>query len=196
MTSAIELLPPGILSTWKAVVGRKCGECSLCCKILPVQDANLDKAHGVRCKHQRRGGCKVYAFRPQKCAQWSCGWLLGIGVDGLSRPDRAGYIIDPVADYTTVSWSGRAPFDLPAVVVWTEDRESWMHDEELKKFFVRWAEQGFSAIVRYSPTLAVCVFPPPLTDGGWIITDPVETKVPLEDAARKFARVAAAMGKK
>ena len=69
---------------------RRCGDCQLCCKLLPV--GALGKAAGERCRHQRHHkGCAVYRKRgfPSECGAWSCRWLVEDDTADLSRP-RAG----------------------------------------------------------------------------------------------------------
>lgn len=57
---------------------RQCGDCQLCCKLLPVQ--SLGKEAGQRCKHQRHSkGCAVYAQLERvspECRLWNCRWLV------------------------------------------------------------------------------------------------------------------------
>jgi len=54
---------------------RQCGECSLCCKAVAVQD--LNKPAGQWCAHFSRGhGCTIYSDRPQSCRAFNCHWLL------------------------------------------------------------------------------------------------------------------------
>lgn len=54
---------------------RSCGACSLCCKLLPI--AALEKPHDRWCLHCRpgRGGCAIYAARPETCRDFDCLWL-------------------------------------------------------------------------------------------------------------------------
>src|SRR5258708_5844522 len=55
---------------------RTCGECSLCCKLLPID--LLDKQANLWCQHCKPGnGCSIYNARPQVCRDYHCGWLLG-----------------------------------------------------------------------------------------------------------------------
>jgi hypothetical protein len=71
--------------------GRRCGECSLCCKVAIVPE--LQKAGGAWCSHakpgQREGGCTVYGSdrRPAVCGRFSCAWLEGVMPEPM-RPDR------------------------------------------------------------------------------------------------------------
>lgn len=111
---------------------RQCGNCQLCCKLLPMRKddsrkganaaalmiengmATIDeframalefnKPAGARCPHQCHGkGCRIYPQRPFGCRMWSCRWLLNDGTNALPRPDRAHYVIDMMPDYLTAT---------------------------------------------------------------------------------------------
>src|SRR5215471_20912157 len=79
---------------------RKCGQCTLCCKLLPVREVN--KAANTKCRHQSTAkGCAVYRKPgrfPLSCAAWSCQWLTEAHTAKLKRPDRSGYVIDMMPD--------------------------------------------------------------------------------------------------
>ena len=73
---------------------RACGECSLCCEVLRVDD--LRKLGGIACIHQRaEGGCGIHAERPGICRAYRCLWLRG-GLEERDRPDRLGAVLDVV----------------------------------------------------------------------------------------------------
>jgi hypothetical protein len=78
------------------LANRQCGECTLCCKLMGVEE--LDKAGGTYCQHCRVGnGCNIYPTRPSSCATWHCGWLdplcaVLLPSDDL-RPDRCGFVV-------------------------------------------------------------------------------------------------------
>ena len=56
------------------VRGRECGACTLCCKLLAIEE--LGKAHGDWCNHCQVGvGCKIYNQRPSECRKFDCGYL-------------------------------------------------------------------------------------------------------------------------
>ena len=58
------------------LMNRHCGGCTLCCKLIPVEE--LHKAAGQRCKHQITGkGCRIYERRPTSCREWTCLWIKG-----------------------------------------------------------------------------------------------------------------------
>ncbi len=76
---------------------RACGECSLCCTLLRVDE--LDKLGGIPCVHQDVGekGCSIHAERPEICRAYRCLWLSG-GLEEGDRPDRLGAVLDVVAE--------------------------------------------------------------------------------------------------
>lgn len=76
----------------KPASGRFCGECSLCCTLLRVDE--LAKLGGTPCVHQRpEGGCEIHARRPGICRRYRCLWLQG-GLEQDDRPDRLGAVLD------------------------------------------------------------------------------------------------------
>ena len=71
---------------------RECGPCSLCCRVLRVDE--LKKLGGVLCQHQlAKGGCGIHESRPGICRAYRCLWLQG-GLEDADRPDRLGAIVD------------------------------------------------------------------------------------------------------
>jgi len=74
---------------------RACGECTLCCTLLRVDE--LKKLGGTRCRELRTApappGCGIHGTRPAICRAYSCLWLSG-GLDETDRPDRLGAVLD------------------------------------------------------------------------------------------------------
>ena len=68
---------------------RSCGSCSLCCKLLVIDE--LDKPPDTWCPHCKpgRGGCSIYADRPPSCRLFRCGWLDSKGSVGDEWIPRA-----------------------------------------------------------------------------------------------------------
>jgi hypothetical protein len=64
------------METTPAIVkGRQCGTCTLCCKVMTVQEIN--KPNGQWCPHCLKGrGCGIYSDRPNECRTFHCGYLL------------------------------------------------------------------------------------------------------------------------
>jgi len=71
---------------------RKCGTCSLCCKLLYISE--LNKPIDKWCGHCRpgRGGCTIYADRPVNCRTFVCHWLAG-HTDDLWYPARCKMVL-------------------------------------------------------------------------------------------------------
>jgi hypothetical protein len=64
-----------VQETASIVPGRKCGVCSLCCKVLEISE--IGKPVGKWCDHcaPGKGGCKIYDRRPAECQTFHCAWL-------------------------------------------------------------------------------------------------------------------------
>ncbi|MBA4012602.1 MAG: zinc/iron-chelating domain-containing protein [Phenylobacterium sp.] len=73
-------------------MGKSCGECGMCCKLLAIQA--LDKPAGAWCGHfKRAAGCGVYEDRPPACRGFICLWLDSEKLDEAWRPDRAKFLM-------------------------------------------------------------------------------------------------------
>ena len=129
---------------------RECGDCQLCCKLLPIPpdqgeritrtavamvDAGFMTAReaatmapefakpaGARCPHQRHHkGCSIYATRPFSCRVWNCRWLVSDDTADLRRPDRSHYVIDIMPDVVRLAPNdGTPPSDVPVIQVWVD----------------------------------------------------------------------------
>jgi hypothetical protein len=150
--------------------GRGCGGCTLCCKLVPVP--TIGKEAGKKCQNQRHGkGCTIYANRPFACRSWSCRWLADPETQGMSRPDRAHYVIDCTWDYITLRpEDGSAPTNLAVIQVWVDPafRDAYKAPE-LRAYMERVAIKHRAAcIVRWSRNEAIVVFAPCLnSEGVW-----------------------------
>lgn len=144
---------------------RKCGDCQLCCKLLPVQE--LGKPANQKCQHQKFGvGCAIYQRCPRSCRLWSCQWLMGgEHTDTLRRPDRGRYVIDIIPEFITVRHHDGGPeTKVPVVQVWLDPKypDAW-RDPGLLAYLDQRARQGFAALVRTSSHQASVLWPPRLT---------------------------------
>jgi hypothetical protein len=139
---------------------RKCGDCQLCCKLLPVPD--VGKPASTRCNHQRHGkGCTIYATRPKSCRLWSCAWLEGDATD-LPRPDRAHYVIDVLADYIELQDDKRGEkTKFPVAVIWVDPAyPKAHHDPKLLRYLDGLFDRGILGLVRFNSRDAVVMIPP------------------------------------
>ena len=76
-----------------------CGQCSLCCKLLGIEE--IEKPPGVWCQHCTPGtGCMIHeqASFPMDCHSYACLWRQakdeGNPLPDELRPDRSKVIID------------------------------------------------------------------------------------------------------
>ena len=147
---------------------RECGDCQLCCKLLPVKA--VQKSAGERCRHQRTGkGCMVYhqlARVSPECRLWSCRWLVGDDTPDLSRPDRSHYVIDLMPDFVTIrnDETGEAKH-VQVVQIWVDPGYPDAHrDPALRAYLERRAGQNIIALVRWDNVRAMAIFPPALSE--------------------------------
>jgi uncharacterized cysteine cluster protein YcgN (CxxCxxCC family) len=79
--------------TVSLVPGRRCGDCSLCCKLIRV-DA-FTKAPGIWCTHcaPGNGGCRIYDNRPAECRDFHCAWLASPSLGEEWRPSRCKLVL-------------------------------------------------------------------------------------------------------
>lgn len=153
---------------------RKCGDCQLCCKLVPVK--SLGKAAGERCKHQSRSkGCKIYDRRPNCCRLWSCAWQAESDADAmdLRRPDRTHYVIDCMPDFIEVQYHyENKTRKIPCIQIWIDPKYPKAYeDPALLAFLKRRGENGYIGVIRLNGRDAFVLWPPAMTtDGRWQIS--------------------------
>jgi hypothetical protein len=173
---------------------RRCGECTLCCRLLPVR--TLNKPANQRCKHQRHTGCMVYNRRPwdlayqiaveemrkigldaahnetmpPECAMWNCRWLVNDDTGDLSRPDRSHYVVDLMPDFVTgVHNDTGEKTNIEVIQIWVDPKHPDAHkDPDLRRYLERRALEGKVALIRFNERDAFTLIPPSLAaDGAW-----------------------------
>ncbi len=76
------------------VPNRECGECSACCEVLLVDEADLQKLPGVQCPNCRpQGGCAIHDIRPAICRGFFCAWRSLPHLAPEWRPDKSGILV-------------------------------------------------------------------------------------------------------
>lgn len=82
------------------VPNRECGECTICCKVLVIDEPDLQKLPGITCPNCKAGaGCQIYDTRPAVCRGFFCGWRVLPELREDWRPDRSGIIIRMMKEY-------------------------------------------------------------------------------------------------
>lgn len=165
---------------------RRCGTCSLCCKLLPVKAVH--KAGGVRCRHQRFGGCKVYdrlEMVSPECRLWNCAWLGGVA-GAIGRPDHSHIVIDIMPDFVTLHQNDGRQLTMPAVQVWIDPKHREAHRNPALRAYLdqRGRDDGACAIIRFGPVEGFVLFPPSLTGAGWH-----EDHTPPNERSHSFAEI-------
>jgi hypothetical protein len=80
--------------TDKLVPGRTCGSCNVCCVALTIDDKDLQKVQGYKCRNTLPDkGCAIYESRPDTCRTFFCGWRLLKWVREPLRPDLSGVLV-------------------------------------------------------------------------------------------------------
>lgn len=146
---------------------RTCGDCQLCCRLLPVVD--LGKPASTRCQHQCRKGCAIYAHKPISCEAWSCLWLQGD--DTGPRPDRAHLCVDPMPDF--VVRIDDLTGERTKIGVWQVWCDPQHRDAHRAPAFRAWVYHqantvGMLVLIRYGSREGFLLVAPALPDGEWI----------------------------
>lgn len=75
-----------------AIPGKSCGTCTLCCKVLEIDE--LQKKAGVWCADcLPNHGCAIYSRRPDVCRDYECLWLTERSLPQTLKPERTGTIL-------------------------------------------------------------------------------------------------------
>jgi hypothetical protein len=83
-------------------MGRRCGTCTLCCKLLAVQE--LAKPAHTACTHCIAGqGCQIYDARPKQCRLFNCHFLENPKLAEEWRPSKSHIVLVRSPDGQRVS---------------------------------------------------------------------------------------------
>lgn len=153
---------------------RACGDCQLCCKLLPIPA--LNKPAGRKCQFQRHHkGCIVHgtAQQPSACRLWFCRWLINDDAANLPRPDRAHYVIDMMPDELAITddQTGKR-HSFTAIQVWVDPDypDAWRDDDAFFAWVKGKGKQGFPILLRNGTREASGIFTPDVSPTGeWII---------------------------
>lgn len=76
---------------------KACGDCTLCCKIMAIEE--LAKPMGSWCEHCRPGrGCLIYADRPTECQAFGCLWLVNDLLGPRWKPSKSRFVLTTSED--------------------------------------------------------------------------------------------------
>lgn len=155
---------------------RVCGDCQLCCKLLPVKA--MDKKANTRCKQQKPGvGCAVYrSGLPFECKVWTCKWLHGGDTAWLRRPDHSHYVIDIMPDVIRAVTKDGEVDEWTVLQIWVDpDHPDAHRDPALRAYLARVAERDrMPAVVRNGNASAFLLVPASLTEDGEWLEQPIQ----------------------
>jgi len=78
-------------------LGKACGDCTLCCKVMAIEE--LAKPVGSWCPHCRPGrGCRIYPDRPGECRSFRCLWLVNDLLDQHWKPSKSRFVLTTSED--------------------------------------------------------------------------------------------------
>jgi hypothetical protein len=159
---------------------RRCGDCQLCCRLLPIKDGHLidgrptpgffHKPANTKCKHQKFGvGCAIYSRRPFACQAFSCRWLTNEDTADQQRPDRAHCVIDPMPDAIEIMDNDTGiQSSIQVLQIWVDPRHRYAYREEpMRSYIERQGKQGLASLIRWSSSEGVVVFPASITGNVW-----------------------------
>jgi hypothetical protein len=74
------------------MTARACGDCSLCCKVMTIEE--LGKPARSWCPHCAPGqGCRVYDRRPAECRTFNCLWLTDTRFGQHWKPNKSKLVL-------------------------------------------------------------------------------------------------------
>ena len=117
---------------------RDCRECSLCCRILGVDE--IEKPQNVWCRHCDVGrGCKLYDSRPEECRSFFCGYLTLPMVDEKWFPARSRMVVYPAPEGNRLT----VHVDPKRPDAWKQEP----HHSELRRWARHVADRDFQVLV-------------------------------------------------
>ena len=170
---------------------RECGECQLCCKLLPV--VSLNKVANQKCEFQKfHKGCTVYRTKkmPIECHVWSCRWITSQLPDNMARPDRVHFVVDTMPDNIVIQdHEADTSHAMECIVVWCDPKHPLAYrNPDLYNWI---AEKNKVLMVRMNSRDSIIVFPPALNsthEWAEVTTEASERDVvtkAVEDAIRE-----------
>lgn len=77
--------------------GRQCGDCTLCCKVMAIEE--LAKPANTWCPHCKPGrGCGIYPGRPTECRDFGCVWLVNELLGEHWKPSKSKLVLTTSED--------------------------------------------------------------------------------------------------
>lgn len=79
------------------MTARTCGDCTLCCKVMAIEE--IAKPAGQWCRHCKPGrGCVVHDSRPGECRAFNCLWLIDERFGPHWKPGKSKIVLTASTD--------------------------------------------------------------------------------------------------
>jgi hypothetical protein len=143
MTQQVDIVP-----------GRDCAGCTLCCKLLAVEElASPPLGWCPNCDSKK--GCGIYAARPTECRQFYCEYLLDAALGEHWRPSRSKMVV-VAEDYSN------------ALVIHVDpDRPHAWRQEPFHSDIRRWAARTRRQVIVWQGDTKIVIAPErPVAQGG------------------------------
>ncbi|MCP5382310.1 MAG: YkgJ family cysteine cluster protein [Kordiimonadaceae bacterium] len=128
------------------VKDRECGECAACCIELIIEDPDLVKLPGVKCKNlKKNGGCNIYQTRPKTCREWFCMWRFLPLLTDEWRPDKMGILIKREYDNIPPKYQGKIALNFEII-----GRKSVVEDMNFIEVLCGYILQGIPCFISYA----------------------------------------------
>jgi hypothetical protein len=167
-----EVRPQDVIPNFP-VPKRACGDCALCCKLLPVK--SIAKVRNKWCDHARIGKagtcCAIYDTRPIDCHLWSCMWLVKSDMpDGL-KPNRSHVVFDIMEDDVIATDEYGNKKTIRVIQVWVDSGypAAWRAPAVMAQMNEA-GKRGLASLIRLG-AMAIFVVPPSMA-GEWQIMNP------------------------
>ena len=143
------------------IAGRQCGTCTLCCKVLSIQE--LEKPQGEWCPHCAVGrGCNVYDKRPEECRTFYCGYLTWPVLDEHWFPAKSKMVVVSEVEGTRVA----VHVDPGRATAWRQEP----YYSEIKQWSVL-ASRNMHQVVVCIGKRSIVIFPDREVDLGMVADD-------------------------
>ena len=110
---------------------KKCDKCSLCCKILPIQE--IKKPENILCINCNEG-CSIYNNRPSSCKDFKCEWLIDNSMSTDLKPNNCDIIFEKISDKILIGNT-----DIKNIDAWKKDN--------VKKYIKSLNDEGVSVVI-------------------------------------------------
>lgn len=158
--------------SWADKPVRACGDCTLCCKVIPVEEikkkANQWCPHVRTVMHRDGPGCGIYKTRPHSCSGWDCLWTLDDSFGPELQPCIAHVVFDVATDRIALTDVDGARSEREVIQLWVDPSYPEAHRAPAVRAMVAMIAErtGLATLVRFGSSEAFVVVAPVLSSTG------------------------------